>query len=251
VLLKRRLRFGLVALLAFSLLLVLPDLLLAPEREGLLLRDWYDLVLVKVVPWSGGTPWAAGGKIWAPGGILNQSLSATLLRFLAATEVRIKGVSGLAETVRVNFVSLSPDLVKRLSYLAGLLLFAPILLAARRPWDRTPFRDLVRETALVGVLMLLLSPQTSKPHLVILLPAYAILLADALGPRHGRGSLALFALSFAAATLTVDGIVGRHLGDLFQACGAVTIGVLFVYAGLVRLRFRGDGGGPVRPEAVG
>jgi hypothetical protein len=235
---KRRVRMACIAGLVFLGLLALPDLVFAPVRDGLLLREWYDLVLVRVAPWSGGTPWAAGGKIWAPGGILNQSLSATFLRFLGGAMVRIKGASGAPESVSVGLASLSPGTVSKLVYAAEILLLLPLLALARRPWRGTPARDLVRETAIVTTLMLLFSPQTSKPHLVILVAAYGILAADALGPRRDRASLILFALSFASATLTVDGIVGRHYGDLFQACGAVTIGVLFLYAGLLRMAFR-------------
>ncbi|MFH1680982.1 MAG: glycosyltransferase family 87 protein [Candidatus Eisenbacteria bacterium] len=248
---KRKARVGVLAALVFVSLLVLPDLLLSPARDGLLLREWNDLVIRRVAPWSGGTPWATGGKIWAPGGILNQSLSATLFRFFAGAAVRIKGASGLPETVSVSIASLSPRAVSRLVYAAEAILLLPLLLLARRGWGRTPFRVLVREAAVVTTLMLLFSPQTSKPHLVVLLLGYGILGADALGPRRDPGSLLFFALSFAAATLTVDGIVGRHLGDLFQALGAVTIGVLLLYAGLVRILLRERPGGPERAAPSG
>ncbi|RPJ47833.1 MAG: DUF2029 domain-containing protein [Candidatus Latescibacterota bacterium] len=248
---KRKARLALLAIVVFAVLLVLPDLLIGGSRERPLLAEWYELVLVRVTPWSGGSPWAAGGKIWAPGGILNQSLSATMLRFLSETGVRIKGASGIPESVSVNFLSLPPETVKRASYALAALLLLPLLFLALRRWSETPGRDLVRETALVTTLMLLLSPQTSKPHLVILLPAYALLAADALGPRKDRVSAVLFLLSFAAATLTVDGLVGRHFGDLFQALGAVTIGVLFLYAGLLRLSLRDRAGALPGPAALG
>lgn len=235
---KRRWRLAATGALSFAGFLLLPDLVLAPLREGLLLRDWYDLVLVKVAPWEGGTPWAAGGKIWAPGGILNQSLSATALRFLSDTRVSIKGADGAREVVSVAFASLPPGVVSKLVYLADLVLIAPLLWVGRRSWRRTPLRGRVRETALVAALMLLFSPQTSKPHLVILVLGYGVLLADGLGSRRDRISLLFAALSFALATLTVDGLWGRHLGDLWQAMGAITLGVLLLALGLLRLLLR-------------
>jgi len=235
---KRRFRLAITGAGVFVLLLVLPDLLLAPVRDDSLLRGWHDLVIAKVAPWEGGEPWAAGGAIWAPGGILNQSLSVTALRFLSEIRVSIQAAAGGAETIGVNVLSLPPGVVSKIVYGMNFLLLLPLLVVGRRRWAATPQTRLVVEAALITVLMLLLSPQTSKPHLVILTVGYGLLIADALGPRRDRASLALFCGSFALATLTVDGIWGRHLGDIFQALGAVTFGILLLYAGLLRLLFR-------------
>ena len=243
---KRNYRMAFFGTGAFVLFLLLPDLLLAPFREGSLLRDWYELVIVKVNPLSGGSPWASGGKIWAPGGILNQSLSVTLLRYLSETQVTIKGAAGGIEAASVHFAALPPGVVSKIAWAAEFALLVPVLLFGRRRWDRTPARSLLLETALITVLMLLISPHTSKPHLVILTAGYGLLLADGLGPRRDRTSLLLAALSFALATLTVDGIWGRHLGDLFQAYGAITLGILVLYAGLLRLLVGEGKGSPGR-----
>jgi len=65
---KRRFRLAITGAGVFVLLLVLPDLLLAPVRDDSLLRGWHDLVIAKVAPWEGGSLGRRAARSGRPAG---------------------------------------------------------------------------------------------------------------------------------------------------------------------------------------
>jgi hypothetical protein len=220
-------RAALSMCLSTALLILLPEILFPSSSGTPLIRSWYEIVMTKTAPWEGGVPWAAGGGIWTSTNILNQSLPATMFRYLADAPIRL---GGTGELVSVGGLDLSPSTIRVVVYAAEALLLIvsgfTVVRGGGREADESP------AFGVVLCLMLLLSPQSSKPHFSSLVLPHALLLRHL---RHHRGIPVVLVIGFSILTLTLsaEGFAGRRLSDLLEAHGVITMGTLAVWAGLL------------------
>ena len=213
-----------VAVVAIGINLV-PNLLVAPHAGGLWLVEWFERFL-QPMGRSGYLP----GR-WYAWILDNQSISGAVTRW-ATTSLR-PGADGLALIDRAT----PPDAatLRRIAYGIEALLLAlsaaVIGWVARRParGDSAAAPRPALEASIVLCLMLLLSPMTSRPHLVtLLLPGLS--LGRAIAAEHRRMLLiplyAALLAGFAALPL-----FGRDFARLAMWSGALSWSALFLLAG--------------------
>jgi hypothetical protein len=98
------------------------------------------------------------------------------------------------------------------------------------------------EVAIVLCLAVLYSPLAWKHYFVFLLLGQFVLWRAAFGDGYGlppasrRRSAWLLGISYVLTTLTVRGVVGKHLSQTLETMSAVTLGALVVLAALLALR---------------
>jgi len=203
----------------------IPELLFPANSGTPLISSWYEIVITKVSPWEGGTPWTDGGGIWTATSILNQSLPATIYRYLAAAPIQIHGGQ-----IQVNILDLDPQAVKTVSYI---LCFALLTISGFVMWKfRKNGKNIAVDLGIVFCLMLLISPQSSKPHFSALLLPHLCLLA-VLAKQKNRTLLGLLVCSVILNTVSAEGFIGRHFSDVLEAHGAITGGTLLVWSSLL------------------
>ena len=124
------------------------------------------------------------------------------------------------------------------SFVVAALAFAWV---SRR--DRQPASPAVTvEVAIVLCLAVLWSPLAWKHYFVFLLLGQFVLWRAAFGDGYGlprptrRRCAWLLGLSYVLTTLTVRGVVGKHLSLTLETMSAVTLGALVVLAALLLLR---------------
>lgn len=197
---------------------LLPDLINAPPRGGVWLGHWLGQFLLPMR----GAEYLPG--TWYSAIIYNQSLSGLGQRWLALDW------AGLLEgTVRAG--APSARTIKLLIYGAELTLLAAsaFVLGWKRPKER-PTVTRAAEYSVVLLLMLLLSPMSSKPHFcTLLLPAFC--LARLAVTERGRAQQLFLALSLLAGLLSTRGLVGVQFSSFMLWCGAVTWAAMFLLAG--------------------
>lgn len=126
----------------------------------------------------------------------------------------------------------------------GLLALALVAFAwAMRRGDPRPERtETTIEIAIVLCLAVLFSPLAWKHYFVFLLLGQFVLWRAAFGDGFGlEGSIRrrlawMLGLSYVLTTLTVRGVVGKHLAQTLETMSAVTLGGLVVLAALLHLR---------------
>ncbi|MFQ6105262.1 MAG: glycosyltransferase family 87 protein [Candidatus Glassbacteria bacterium] len=224
----RRAHLSLLYVAAFTVIFfALPETLF-PARSGIpLTESWYELVMTKVAPWEGGTPWAEGGGIWTATNILNQSLPATVYRYLVQEPTNIYGGQ-----IWVNMADLGPGTVRMVVYLLAFLLLATSAFSISRIPKDGPRTAI--DCGIIFCLMLLLSPQSSKPHFSSLILPNVCLLTG-LSINIDRFLLITVILSFMLCTLSAEGFLGNRLSDVAEAYGAITLGTFLIWCALIRL----------------
>lgn len=206
-------------------------------RGRLYAAEWAEVILKRVNPASGGRPWASGG-VWQSSSVFNQSLSAMFYRYF--TDVPVEGMK--YGSVRVNFASLDPGRIKLLTYLAYGILFA-VTLFVSRPVNSIGGQAQLYEWSLFLLLMVLVSPISSKAHFVVLFLPNLLLWRERLLKKLPAALTVLFFLSFGLTTLTADGLIGRKLADLASAFSCVTLGTLVLWIAVVVRRYQMAGTG--------
>lgn len=210
-------RFTALTLVALSLCAAtfLPDLVLPRTDGGSWVFAWYETFLSGLE--AGGT--AEGGNAWFPHSFLNQSLSGAFTRLFVPFEGQ--------NDFYVDSLVVDLGSGRKVATLGAQLAILGLIAWScwrGRPGAAEPGPPLraLGEFAMVGCGMVLLSPMSSKSHFcVLLLPA---LFCAVHWFWFGRDKVvaALLALAFVLGTLTVKGLVGRSLGNVFLAYGSVT-----------------------------
>ena len=126
----------------------------------------------------------------------------------------------------------------------GLLAVVALLfvLAARRGGRRADDVATTIELAIVLCVTVLFAPLAWKHYFVFLLLGQFVLWRAAFGDGYGLAATvrhrvaAMLALSYVLTTLTVRGVVGKHLAQTLETMSAVTLGALVVLAALLYLR---------------
>jgi len=211
----------------------IPELLFPADSGVPLVSSWYDLVITKVSPWEGGTPWTDGGGIWTAASVLNQSLPATIYRYLVDTVIQIHG-----GRIQVNIFDMDPRTVKTVCYTLMIVLLA---VSGSVMWkSRNDRRGPAFDSGIVFCLMLLLSPQSSKPHFsALFLPhllLFAVLAKQKLAKRTNFTLIVALCVSFFLDTLSAEGFVGRRFSDVLEAHGVITVGTLLIWSMLLCCR---------------
>lgn len=231
-----RLRWRALALLAVVAvgLSLLPDWL-TPRADGRSwLAVWYDVNLRGLQ--VSGTASAAGA--WNAHSYLNQSLSGTLTRLLTAPAIRGPFVDDGAAVLQLSAGACRAAIGVAQVLVLAVMAFG-IRAAARveRAGDdagrlRRTFG--LGEVAAIALGMVLLSPQSSKSHFCVWLPAAAFVVDRVLRGRRDVWLWAALIGSFALGALTAKGLVGREVGARLNAWGNVTWCTVLLLLGVVR-----------------
>ena len=212
-------------------LTLLPDLLCPADDGRLWCIAWFETFLTGLKP--GGTAEAAGA--WNAGSYLNQSLTGTLHRLLTPLE------EGAPFVKNVVLFDAGPALRKVLILGAQVAVVGLLAVAAwpRRSADERERRWLrFGAAAAIACGMVLLSPMSSKSHFAVLVLPIGYCVARL---RFGGGDAVtwvLLALAFLLGPLTMKGLIGKDLGNLVLAGGAVTWHTLVVLACTAHVRHR-------------
>jgi hypothetical protein len=247
-----------VVLLAVALgINLMPDLISHPPQDGLWLQRWTDRFLM---------PLASGPQVgqWYTVPVLNQSLAGTLNRLLTLawphTQAAYFGVPPEAPVLDRALIPWVIRAAQGIVLLLGLGAIAwpairrretgSIAIAENRPavpahgqpmTDRASLpgthtrSDVPRaglECGIVLLMMVLLSPASSKPHfLVVLLPAYCL----ARLALYGRDRLAAVCLALAllSSLLSNRSLLGAGIGAAFQWAGGITWCALTLLIGCI------------------
>jgi hypothetical protein len=204
---------------------LLPDLVHRPPDGGTWLAEWASRHLA---PMAGAT--YHPGR-WFSEISYNQSLAGAANRWLTTTWAWTP--AGLAVTNRPG--APSPGVLRWLLYPAELALLAAAGWAVGRhrrcdgrPADGAPPREAVTYSTVL-LLMLLLSPMSSKPHFCTLfLPGFCVARRAVAANRPCRW---LLGLAVAAGAVGTKGLWGGGVAALALWCGNVTWGALFLTAG--------------------
>ncbi len=229
-LLRKSYRTAVYTLLFTLIFFIIPEILFPADSGVPLTMSWYDFVLSKIAPWTGGTPWTQGGGIWAASSRLNQSLSATVYRFLVSDPVVLHD-----GRILVNLFRTDPQTAKIVAYTLSFSLVAVSGLVMFKTRDMTI--DIPVDLSIIFCLMLLLSPQSSKAHFSSLLLPHVVLLADIIRRRNNT-IIMMVVLSVILNTLSAEGFIGMHISDVLEACGVITFGTLLLWCALIFLKVR-------------
>lgn len=206
---------------------LLPDLIHAPPGGGLWLAQWFQQY---VAPLQGSEQYVG---VWGSHAIYNQSLSGAVFR-LFVTDYRWT-TSGFEMIEGAN--PLSPQ------GLRGLLLGIEGMIALLVAWtvgrptattpslqkDSSPSRHAL-EFSVVFLLILLVSPMSSKPHFcTLLLPGFCLARLAVAERRYVVGGLLLAAI--AVAVPSIKDLVGGQFASVALWWGAVTASTLLLLAG--------------------
>jgi hypothetical protein len=213
---------------------LLPDLVAHPESGRLWLSEYYHRYLrpLAAAEHSPGT--------WHSDIVYNQSLAGAAQRWLtttcewAATDCVVGDRSG----------HVGPQGLKVVVYGAEALLVLPTLAVCRRPFQRNQpespaGRRNAPEYCAVLLLMLLLSPMSSKAHFgVLILPGFCLARAALVDNR--RLLLPVLAAAVLLAVASNKDLLGERLYTLSLWLGCVTWETLVLLAGCLVLVARGD-----------
>lgn len=158
---------------------------------------------------------------WASSIAFNHSLAGLSNRLL----VHERPEPGQAR-IDVRPDRVDPATLKRIVYGTGLALLGVALLAS---W-RGAGSSLALECSLVLLLMLFLSPQSSKPHFCsLLLPGFCLARAAVVGRR--RDLAAFLAAAIVCGLASNKDLVGRSAYDFVMWFGSVTLTAGFLFVG--------------------
>jgi hypothetical protein len=206
---------------------LLPNLVSAPGDGGWWLGQWLNQYLL---------PTQASSRyvgIWGSAVVYNQSLAGALFRFLVTDYTW----TGAGFTVIDKVQPPSPETVRRLLYglelgLAALLAWAvgrPGRLQAALPADLRPSRQSV-EFSVVLLLMLLLSPMSSKPHFcTLLLPGFCLARLAIAEKRLISG--VFVGAAVVAGFLSIKDVWGGNFAALALWWGSVSASALLLLLG--------------------
>ena len=214
---------GIFILISLNLL---PDILLEKKGNSTYIAEWLPLVTEKLTP-SGNDN--ESELSWSPNSRMNQSVSATLYRYLVHEKISTYS----DKYVYVNIFSLNSKTAKKISISIILLMglgFAWV--TRRRIFSRSDDRYIL-EYALALVLILLASPVSSKPHFATMIVAQSLIIAAVYKGFLDKYYLSSLIFAFILSSLMVDGFVGKIIGRNFEALGnvtfhAVTVGMLIL-----------------------
>jgi len=221
---KRQWKIFSLGIFIFISLNLLPDLFFNKKGDSTYIGEWLPLVTEKLVP-SGNDN--KSELSWSPNSRMNQSISATLYRYLVHEKVSTYSDN----YVYVNIFSLNPKSAKKIIITVVLVMglgFAWV--SRRRIFSRSDDRYIV-EYALALVLILLASPVSSKPHFATMIVGHGVIIAAVYRGFLDKNYLSSLIFAFLLSTLVVDGFVGKFIGRNFEALGnvtfhAVTVGML-------------------------
>lgn len=218
-----------VAVVAIGLNL-LPNLTSTPEHGGLWLGEWVHRYL-SVLTRADHSP-----GIWGSAVTLNQSWSGALYRWFATTWTW--DAAGFAVAGRAD--AFSPQALKIVVYGSELVMLgvaAWVMGLAKSPRKSSGLNVTSLEYSLVILLMVLLSPMSSKPHFcILLLPAWVV----ARCAIENRSWLlgAFLALSIATGALAIKDLATANLASVAMWYGGVTWGALFLLFGCTVARWQ-------------
>ncbi len=201
-------------------LAVVPGAALGFERNGDLLRSWFD-TLVK--------PFVVEGKITSEHA--NQSLPGLFTRLLtdAPSSFRYEDDHPVPDEHH-NLLALSPEAVRWLVRGCQVAFGVAGLLLLRTPRDRRQGLAVTAEYAYVALGMLMFSERTWKHHAVVLVLPYAVVVT-ALVRRPSRRLAGLLA---AATVLSLGpSLVGGEFQDAALVYGSHTAAFLLLTAGVL------------------
>jgi hypothetical protein len=195
---------------------LLPDLISPANSRVPWVVTWYHTFLCNIQP--GSTAQAPGG--WPLWNELNQALAGTVYRLCASP--------GLGSTPNIPDIHLwdaSPTMLKALSVTLqlGVLALLGVALWPRREQLSPEEQRFIRfgQGGVVTCAMLLLSPMSSKAHFAVLVLPMSVCVADFVYRRRDPVVGVGFALVFVMSSLTVKGVWGSELGNMFLSYGSV------------------------------
>ena len=198
---------------------LLPDLTHPPTSGGPRLAQWANLYL-RPLAGSGHDP-----GVWGSAINFNDSVAGVTNRLLTAERVW----DGADFKVGPRPDRVSAGVLKAVVYALCLALMVVAVWAARR---RGRDGNEATEYGLVLILMLMLSPMSSKPHFcTLLLPGFV--LARAAVERRGLVPRLLLGGAIVAGLLSNKDLVGRFAYDTAIWYGSVFWNALFLFAGCV------------------
>jgi len=161
---------------------------------------------------------------------LNQSLHNGLRHLLSPVSI--------TDNTNINILHLEDVQIKYVTYaLIGMAaLFGAFFFRKRSDRYDEAFG---LEYSLLIILMLLVAPVSRNDHFVTLFIPHFFYLHYLLKHNvsaHWKKRLLILVISFACSTLTVDGIVGDSMSNLFESYFCITIGTLVLLGGLVHMR---------------
>jgi hypothetical protein len=204
---------------------LLPNLLGPSPGSGMWLADW---VKESLAPKGG--PASYPGD-WYSDMIYNQSIAGGVNRWLLTTWTWNK--AGLAVIDRSG--PLSPQTVKLVLFLLEMAIVVIGITAASGRYGKSSAGQPSGSSnsllySMVLILMVLLSPMSSKPHFcTLLLPGFC--LARIAMRRKESWPLVCLAMAAVSGCLGISGLVGGRLASLSLWYGNVTWSALFLYAG--------------------
>ncbi len=203
---------------------LVPNLVSSPPMGGLWLGQWAERYLAHL----GRSDVHAG--VWGSAVLMNQSISGAAYRWFVTEWTWTP--TGFEITTRAD--ALSPIALKLFVYGFQMLLLSAAALVLGRPGrqrgeadpaERAPF-----EFSLVLLLMLLLSPMSSKPHYcTLLLPAF--LLARRMVLQSDRVAGACLVAAILAGALSTKDLAGANLASLVMWLGGVSASAFLLLVG--------------------
>jgi hypothetical protein len=237
---KRWAACALVVVVAVGLNLI-PDLTHPPDTRTTRLGDWGSRYLLPMAERQ------HDFGAWNVGFVVNQSIAGLCRRWLTCDAAWIGNeLIGVSSETRV-----APAMLNAVTWSTMFLLVAAGWLCARRtpvPDDASPNSP---ETGLhfgmILILMVLLSPHSSKPHFcTLLLPGFCVARA-ALNGRH-RGLLVLLAAALTCAVLSNKDLIGEWLYSWTKWYGSLMWCAVLLYAGSCWVLLGNRGASSARAE---
>jgi hypothetical protein len=227
-----RLRGGVAMLAAFFIVSVAPDVIIPRSEGGTRLAAYSDFIGEAVRPGQ------SGGAHWTKWYQLNQNLAGTLYR------VSMEPPKRMADRYpSYPLIPMSEGVRSSITYTLQAIILLAVVAAGwqtRGPPGKRG-EDNLRMLAACGVTacaMLLLSPQSSKSHFVVLLiPAAAVVLYLVLHPRD-LVCIATLLVAFIAGTLTSKGVLGKDIGEEVLAAGPVAVTAIALGIGSFMITMR-------------
>lgn len=223
---KRQWKIFLLGIFFLISLNLLPDIFLDKKGDSTYIAEWLPLVTEKLTP-SGNDN--ESELSWSPNSRMNQSVSATLYRYLVHEKISTYS----DKYVYVNIVSLNPKTAKKLTISIILIMGLGFAWVTRKKIFSRSNDAYLLEYALALVLILLASPVSSKPHFATMIVAQSLIVAAVYKGFLDKNYLSSLIFAFILSSLIVDGFVGTIIGRNFEALGnvtfhAVTVGMLIL-----------------------